>query len=692
MQRNARPIHCAHFFSGFRESAMPFICRRVSQLAALWSASLGIASAAEAPAPSTIPLQAFATLPAIQQPRLSPDGRSVALVQNVDGKSYVVVTSFGAKPKVVLHTDNDKYTLTWVRWAGNERLLIGARYPEERRGVRTVETRLIAIDRDGGNLKGDLTNALRRSFLERPTYLPQFQDRIIGTVPGEPDTVLLAFASKAPGQPDVYRLDVRSGRSQLVQHHLGGVHYWMADAQGEVRLGIGAIGTTQRVLVKPPASAGRSPEWTTLASHDALDAAQARVQALTPLGFDADPRFLYALAPVDGRDALVRLDLQDPAFARETLLADARFDIRGALLRDPSTQRVVGIDYITDVRRSLYWDEATRRRQELLDRALPGRSNRVVSSDEGGQRSVVLSAQDARPGQYFFMDWTDGRPAPLGDIQPELEKQPLATPRRITLRSRDGLLLEGNLTLPPADEADAAAGAQPSKPLPAILLPHGGPAAAYATWSQFFASRGWAVLQLNFRGSKGYGQDFREAGRRRWGLEMQDDLADGRRWLVDQGIADTTRVCIVGSGFGGYAALMGAVKDQALYRCVVSFAGPTDLRDLLGHAQRFLGYELGAEAEIGTWWGDREQLRQTSPALRAAEIRIPVLLMHGANDLTVPVEQSRDMADALKKANHADARYVELPLGDHDLSRQEDRARVLTEMERFLAKHLDDRS
>lgn len=678
-------------------------CIRV--LGPVWFATLGVAFAAETAEPApvaaqakapTIPLTAFAALPSIQLPRLSPDGRGAVMIQNVNGKSYVVVSGFGAEPKVLLQTDNDKYSFMSVRWAGNQRVLIGASFPEERRGIRTIETRLIGIDRDGTNLKADLTRAIQGDGVFEPQQrTAQLQDRIVASVPGEPEVVLLALDTKVPAQPDIYRLDVRSGQARLVQRNLGGIQNWMADTQGEVRLAQGTSGTTRRVMVKPPASPERPSSWVALARYDASDPAAARTQALAPLGFDADPRFLYALAPVDGRNALVRIDLQDPAFPRETLLADPQFDVRASLIRDPASRRIVGVNATTNASRTLFWDDDARRRRESLERALPGRLNRVVSNDATGQRGIVLSIQGARPPDYFMMDWASGRAEIIGSAQPELVKQPLATPRRIALRSRDGLALEGYLTLPPRRAAGPMdnSGGRPARPMPAILLPHGGPAAAdtggYDYWSQFLASRGWAVLQINFRGSTGYGQEFREAGRRRWGLEMQDDLADGMRWLVDQGIADAGRVCIVGGSYGGYAALMGAVKDPALYRCVVSFAGPTDLRDLLSHSQNFVGYELGAEAEIGTWWGDREKLRQTSPALRAAEIRVPVLLMHGVNDLTVPVEQSRDMAEALQKAGHTDTRYVELPLGNHTLARQQDRVRVLTEMERFLQQNLD---
>ncbi|MGJ7545232.1 alpha/beta hydrolase family protein [Variovorax sp. LT1R16] len=675
---------------------MPVLRQRLLSLAVSWACGLGAAFAAEVPvtdaaaARAPVPLAAFAALPAIQHPSLSPDGRAAAMVQNVDGMSYVVVSRFGEKPKILFKTDNAKYTFWSLRWAGNQRLLVGAHFSEDLRGVRAIETRLIAMDADGGNLKADLTRAmLDDGFSNRMRRMPQIHDRILTGLRGEPETVLLALDTRQPGQPDVYRLDVRSGRSRLEQRNLGGLDTWLVDREGEVRLGYGVSGTTARVMVKPTASPARPAEWTPLVRYDATDAAQTRVHALKPLGFDADPRFLYALAPVDGRNALVRIDLHDPAFARETLLADPRLDVRATLLRDPPTGRVVGAEYVTDTSHVLYWDADARRRGELLSAALPARALEVVSSDEAGLRSIVRASEAARPPEYFMVDWASGQVEPFGRNHPTLDKQPLATPRRIALRSRDGLALAGFLTLPPG----GVPGARPARPLPAVLLSHGGPAAAdtgsYDYVSQFMASRGWAVLQLDSRGSTGYGQDFREAGRRRWGLEMQDDLADGLRWMVDQGIADAGRVCIAGSSYGGYSALMGVVKDPALYRCAVSLAGPADLRDLLAHSQKFVGYAVNAEAEIGTWWGDREQLRQTSPALRAAEIRVPVLLVHGANDPAVPVTQSRDMAEALQKAGRTEVRYVELPLGDHTLSRQQDRVQFLTEVEQFLQKNLD---
>lgn len=235
--------------------------------------------------------------------------------------------------------------------------------------------------------------------------------------------------------------------------------------------------------------------------------------------------------------------------------------------------------------------------------------------------------------------------------------------------------------------------AQARQHAPLILLPHGGPASRnvlnFDYWTQFLASRGWAVLQVNFRGSSGYGKEFLQAGFQRWGLEMQDDLTDAAQYAIEQGIADPERICIVGGSYGGYAALMGVVKTQDLYRCAVSFAGVSDLRSLLKDKRQFLGYELGSERQLGAWWSDRDRLKATSPVNHADKIRTPLLIVHGAEDRTVPVEQSRAMVEALRDAGFTRLRYVELPDGDHYLSRQDDRVTFFREMERFLATHLD---
>ncbi len=228
------------------------------------------------------------------------------------------------------------------------------------------------------------------------------------------------------------------------------------------------------------------------------------------------------------------------------------------------------------------------------------------------------------------------------------------------------------------------------KPLPFVVLPHGGPHARdflrFDWLAQLMTSQGYGVLQMNFRGSTGYGADFFEAGKKQWGQAMQDDITDGTHWLIAQGLADPERICIAGASYGGYAALMGVAKEPELYQCAVSLNGVADLPSLLSSKRRYVGGTFYTRF-IGHLWRDRQALRANSPARRADEIVAPVLLVHGEDDRVVNKRQSRKMRDALKTAK-VDHQFVELPEGDHYLSREANRqafAKVATE---FLAEHL----
>ncbi len=272
----------------------------------------------------------------------------------------------------------------------------------------------------------------------------------------------------------------------------------------------------------------------------------------------------------------------------------------------------------------------------------------------------------------------------LGRSYPDLETAALSAPTTTYVTARDGKELQVFLTVPKDRDP---------RQLPMILFPHGGPASrspgAYNYWTQWFVSRGWAVLEPRFRGTEGYGDEFLRAGFQRWGLEMQDDLTDAVQYAIRSGIANANRICIVGSGYGGYAALMGAVKTPDLYRCAVSLGGVTDLSQVVSDSRWYLNQKPMAEMRVGSWWTDRERLRDTSPVFHAKEIRTPLLLMHGAMDRAVPVSHGRDMAEALKAANVTTYRYVELPFADQTLSREQDRLQVFTELEQFLKSHLE---
>ena len=255
--------------------------------------------------------------------------------------------------------------------------------------------------------------------------------------------------------------------------------------------------------------------------------------------------------------------------------------------------------------------------------------------------------------------------------------RPFAPVKSVRYNARDGLSIEAVVTLPAGREA---------RNLPLILLPHGGPSArddeSWDWMAQFLANRGYAVIQPNYRGSTGYGTAFEEKGQGQWGLAMQDDLNDAVDWMVQQGMADPKRVCIVGGSYGGYAAMRGAQRDGGRFRCAISYAGVSDISWMISYNSQFLNSN-----RTKAWYKTQvPDLKSVSPINYASAFSTPILLMHGKMDRRVPVKQSREMAEKLKAAGKT-YRYVEQPKGDHFFSRQEDRLQFLQEMEAFLKQY-----
>lgn len=629
--------------------------------------------------PGRIPLTAFASLPQVETMALSPSGTYMAFLQNIDDKTYLVTTTHDGKSRrLLLESDNKQYSLRWFQWVNDERLIIGVVVADVVYGLggpfRWTQTRLLAVNRDGSELKADLvmpsgdTRGLSRE------HIPQLQDRVIGRIPGDSRSVLIAMDLKTVLYPDVYKLDVYTGRRELIEGSTYGIRNWMADRQGVVRLGTAVEGTIVHILVKPVGQ----DRWRTLRKYDAL-----RERGMTPLGFDEDPNILFVEDLLDGRSAVFSINISQPHLSPTLLASHALYDIEGGLIYSSWLKQVVGIRSRQDESADIYWNTEAKELQVRLDLALPGRINRIYDSSQDGRRHIIVSSHATQPPQWYLFEVEPNRLILMVEEYPKLVAKNLVKPLAVSLKARDGTVLHGYLTRP----------AQERRPGPLILLPHGGPSSRdvldFDYWTQFLVSRGWAVLQVNFRGSSGYGVDFLEAGSKRWGLEMQDDLTDAAQFAIDRGMADPERICIVGGSYGGYAALMGVVKTPELFRCAVSFAGVSDLIAFLKEKRSNLNYELGWERQLGAWWSDRDRLKATSPVNHADKIRTPLLIVHGAEDRTVPVEQSRELVDALKDAGFTRMRYLELPDGDHHLSRQEDRLRFFREMERFLATHLD---
>ncbi|HEX8263599.1 MAG TPA: S9 family peptidase, partial [Allosphingosinicella sp.] len=336
-----------------------------------------------------------------------------------------------------------------------------------------------------------------------------------------------------------------------------------------------------------------------------------------------------------------------------------------------------------DDRDRIFWiDPEMRSVQARIDKALPNAVNRIVSRDAADTKMIVWSTGAADPGTYYLYDRSSRAMSELARPYGALEGKTLAAVETVRYPARDGLVIPAYLTKPPG---------RPEAALPLIVMPHGGPFArdkwAYDGCAQFLANRGYVVLQPNFRGSTGFGKAFVDAATGQYGRKMQDDLDDGVRWLAGRGLVDPKRVCIMGASYGGYAAMWGAARNPDIYRCAISFAGISEVRTMLRYDP-----STGIARRYYKDWRDRIRgeegfdLAAVSPLNRAAAIRVPLLIAHGEEDHVVPVAQSRNMHEAMRRAK-IDHEFVVYPGEGHGFKKAANSIDFLKRVEAFLALH-----
>ncbi len=642
----------------------------VNLLAFAMMAAAPVASATAESAAAT-PLQApvrgvksaehFARLPFLSSPRLSPDGTRIAARLSVEGvETLAIVPLQGSAEELALISLKDQ-DVNWFRWVNDEWLVAGVGATEIVRGQDIYIRRAVGVSADGKELK---PLALRDSA--------QFADDLIWVARDGSPRILLgrqtSFYSDDPGfWPEVREVDVSTGKTRLVAGSREFVSSWYADANGVVRFGIGYNDRTRTRFLLYREKEGDNFRLTERAG---------RGDDLTvPALFTADPSKAIAISDSSGYDAVHELDLDTMTIGRP-IFAKEGYDI-SSLVPDPSGTALRGVYYTDSTLRAHWFDPVLARIQQDLDKAVAGRAPAIVSLNRAQDRMIVHVGAADEPGSYYLYDTKAGVMQRIADVNKLLGPDRLAPVKTITYEARDGVEISAVLTTPKGRDA---------KDLPLILMPHGGPFARdseeWDWWTQFLADRGYAVLQPNYRGSSGFGNEFAEKGQGEWGLKMQDDLNDAVAWAVESGLADGKRVCIVGASYGGYAAFRAAHRDPSLYRCAVSYAGVSDLESMLRYDRRFLN--SGGRAD---WMKEQApDLKTVSPIHYAADFGVPLLIMHGKQDKVVQVKQSREMAEKLEKAGKPFV-YIEQDEGDHHFSREEDRLQFLRELEAFLAKH-----
>jgi dipeptidyl aminopeptidase/acylaminoacyl peptidase len=644
------------------------------------------------PAQNATPLDAataFGARQSVSNLTLSPDGTSVAYVAPTEGQGSKAITlslAKGAKAKLALVASGKPERLDRCDWVSNERLVcvVYAVAKNGSLGLLPV-SRIVAVNSDGTNLRwlSTRSNANSRGLqLGGGTvidWLPDEYGAALMTRVYLPDNhtgTLLGSSKEGLG---VDWIDTRTLTVRQVEPPREEAVEYITDGHGTVRImGMRANhGNVQDTgVIRYLYRLQGSREWQKLGDY-----IESEGRGFSPYAVDHDLNIAYGFKKKDGRLALYSVAL-DGSLSEALVYARADVDVDG-LIRIGRRKRVVGFSYATDVRRSDFLDPAIAKLVSSLSKALPRQpALRIADSSTDEDKLLVFAGSDDDPGVYYIFDRKSRELQTFVVARRELEGVKLASVRSITYPASDGVMIPAYLTLPPNNEN--------AKALPAIVLPHGGPSArdewGFDWLSQFYASRGFAVLQPNFRGSSGYGDAwFRRNGFRSWPIAIDDVLAAGR-WLVTEGIADPAKLGIVGWSYGGYAALQSAVVEPSLFKAVVAIAPVTDLPALKEEHRNWSDFDLVRE-----FVGDGPHMHAGSPLEHADKIKVPVMLFHGALDRNVGISQSQRMAARLTAAGGR-CELVTWDNLDHHLEDSGARAEMLRKSDAFLRQAMGMRA
>jgi len=618
----------------------------------------------------------------IQQISLSPDGSQVAMIQPISGRGDALVVAnleTGAN-KVVLTATGDPEQLSSCRWASTTRIVCNI-YMIQQLDQKLSFTRMVSLNADGSDLK-----LLSRRENANALNIMQSGGDIIDWGPdGSNGSVLMTRVFVPEYSTGTHTANTREGlavelvdatslKRKIVELPRRNVAEFISDGHGNVRImGIedesnGGLSTGRYVYSYRTAD---DREWKKLGEL-VTDGGGGNYTGFNPYAVDRDTNVVFGFDNKDGRRALYSIAL-DGSLTRKLVFAHPEVDVDG-LVRIGRQRRVVGLSYATDHRVTEFFDPELQKLRTALGKALPGKpmvSFVDASADE--KKLLLYAGGDTDAGTYYVYDKASRHLAEVLDQRPQLARTKLAEMRPVTFPAADGTQIPGYLTLPAGSDG---------KNLPAIVMPHGGPGArdewGFDWLAQFYAARGFAVLQPNFRGSTGYGDSwFQKNGFQSWRTAV-GDVNDGGRWLIKQGIAAPDKLAIVGWSYGGYAALQSPALDPDLFKAIVAIAPVTDLESLRNEAMGYTSANI-----VSRFIGNGPHVREGSPAQNAQKIKAPVLLFHGNQDLNVGVGESRLMANRLKDAGKR-VEYVEFKGLDHQLDDDQARTQMLDKSDTFL--------
>lgn len=582
---------------------------------------------------------------------LSPDGKYLSYVDTWENRSNVFVEKIGEKGEPVRVTSSKDRDIPGFFWKGDNIL-----YRKDKGGDENFHIYSSAFN---GNQEKDLTPYDKVNVL------------IVSGLSGVKDEILISMNKEDAVVFDVYKLNVKTGETKLIAKNPGNIQAWIADRQGKIRLALESDGVESTLLYRDTEEEAFKP-LVALKNGDGIN----------PLGFSADGKSIYAVSN-NGRDkiALVQLNLKGE---EEVLYQHPDVDVTGAFF-DKKQDKMLAAVYMTDKAHLKFFDDKFEAMYHKLQQKLGVSESEIGLNDynEDMTKFIVGVSNDKTYGMYYFYDTVTDELKSLGNLSPWLDPNQMADMHPISYKSRDGLTIHGYLTLPKNKKAQN---------LPMIVNPHGGPWArdmwGFNPEVQLLANHGYAVLQMNFRSSTGYGKAFLDAGNKQWGLKIQDDITDGVKWAIQQGIADPERVGIYGASFGGYATLTGITKTPELYAAAVDYVGVSNMFTFLGTIPPYWETMRNMFNErVGDLEKDKEMLKKISPVFHVDKIVTPLFVAQGANDPRVNKAESDQIVAALKNRG-VQVEYMVKENEGHGFHNEENSIEFYNAMIKFLDKHL----
>lgn len=590
--------------------------------------------------------------------QLSPDARHISYLAPWHDRQNLFVRPIDRPDtEAVRLTAETERSLAGYMWADNERLI----FSKDTAGDENYQ--LYGVRLDGSDL---------RAY----TAFEGVRSGIIDDLEEQPDFILICMNRRNPEVFDPYRLNLTTGELTLLAENPGNYQGWMTDHDGKLRAAVAIVdGVNTQLLYRDTEEEPFRPVLTTNFKD-----------VVSFMEFTPDNREVYAATNL-GRDKTVLVRM-NPATCEELelLYEDDRYDVE-SISYSRKRKKLLSV-YCTGHKEPVrhYFDEEERLLRKRIGEHFPGRRFGMADSDKAEEHYLVYVGGDRTRGAYWLYDATTDQVTHMADLAPWLDEAEMNEMLPVSYTTRDGLHIEAYLTLPDGLSLDEA------RNLPVVVNPHGGPWAR-DTWGfssevQFLANRGYAVFQMNYRGSTGYGRRFLEASYKQWGLRMQDDITDGVKWLIGQGIADPARIAIYGGSYGGYATLAGLCFTPELYACGIDYVGVSNLFTFMQTIPPYWRPMLDMMYEqVGHPETDREQLAATSPALHADNIRVPLLIAQGANDPRVNKAESDQMVEALRQRGIT-VEYMVKDNEGHGFHNQENRFDFYRAVEKFLQAHL----